>query len=87
MYPPSSPPSPCAPLDLAGTLTCALTPGPTVGDTNFLEWLNATVADAARAADQHEALKRVIRELRAGLEARYDLAAVQVRTQGPWLEC
>lgn len=47
-------------------------------DTSFLEWLNVTVADAARAADQHEALKRIIRELRVSLEARYDLAAVQV---------
>ena len=37
-----------------------------------------TVADAARAADQHEALKRIIRELRVSLEARYDLATVQV---------
>ena len=47
-------------------------------DTNFLEWLSSTVAEAARAAEQHESLKRVIRELRAALEERHQLAAVQV---------
>ena len=43
-----------------------------------MEWLSETVAEAARTADQHEALKRLIRELRASVEARFRLAAVQV---------
>ena len=49
------------------------------GDTNFLQWLSETVAEAARTADQHEALKRAIRELRVSVEARFGLASVQVR--------
>ena len=79
------PPS-CGTLILAGMLTCIFARGPAVGDSSFLMWLNVTVAEASKAADQHEALKRVIRELRAGLEARYDLAAVQVWTPGAGLE-
>ena len=49
-----------------------------MSDANFLEWLRETVAEAARTADQHEALKRLIRELRVSVEARFGLAAVQV---------
>lgn len=40
------------------------------------------MAEAARAAEQHESLKRVIWELRAALEERHQLAAVQVLTAG-----
>ncbi len=55
-----------------------------MSDANFLEWLRETVAEAARTADQHEALKRLIRELRVSVEARFGLAAVQV---GSCLRC
>ena len=51
----------------------------TADDTNFLEWMNTTVAEAARAADAHEALKRVIRERRAAVKTRYGLASIQAR--------
>ena len=41
-------------------------------------WLRETVAAAVSTADQHDAMKRVIRELRMGLEARFGLASIQV---------
>ena len=63
----------------AGTLPHLSRPVRAAGDTNFLEWLSETVAEAARTADQHEALKRAIRELRVSVEARFGLASVQVR--------
>ena len=47
--------------------------------TNLLEWLSALVQDALRASQQHDTLKRVVRELRASLEDRFALAAIQVR--------
>ena len=46
--------------------------------TNFLEWLSALVEEALRASQQHDTLKRVVRELRASLEDRFALAAIQV---------
>lgn len=46
--------------------------------TDFLEWLSFTVNEALRAAEQHESLKRVIREMRASLEDKFSLAAIQV---------
>ena len=54
-----------------------------MNDTNFLHWLSETVAEAALTADQHEALKRAIRELRVSVEARFGLASVQVRDWTP----
>ncbi|KAK9901712.1 hypothetical protein WJX75_009812 [Coccomyxa subellipsoidea] len=46
--------------------------------TDFLEWLSFTVREALRASEQHESMKRVIRELRASLEDKFGLAAIQV---------
>lgn len=46
--------------------------------TDFLEWLSYTVKEALRATEQHESMKRVIRELRASLEDKFGLAAIQV---------
>lgn len=48
--------------------------------TDFLEWLSFTVREALRASEQHESMKRVIRELRASLEDKFGLAAIQVCT-------
>ena len=45
---------------------------------NFLQWLSTTVQEAVQTADEHERLKGVIRELKAGIEDRFSLAAVQV---------
>ena len=45
---------------------------------NFLQWLSTTVQEAVQTADEHERLKGVIRELKAGIEDRFALAAVQV---------
>ena len=50
---------------------------------DFLAWLSATVRDALRASEQHEALKRAVRELRASVEDKFALAAIQVR-RGCW---
>ena len=44
---------------------------------NFLQWLSTTVQEAVQTADEHERLKGVIRELKAGIEDRFALAAVQ----------
>ena len=49
---------------------------------DFLAWLSATVRDALRASEQHETLKRVVRELRASVEDRFALAAIQVQGGG-----
>lgn len=46
--------------------------------TDFLEWLSYTVKEALRATEQHESMKKVIRELRASLEDKFGLAAIQV---------
>lgn len=46
---------------------------------NFLEWLKETVNEAIVAAEQHEQLKRSIRELRASIEDRFLLSAIHVR--------
>ncbi|KAK9817188.1 hypothetical protein WJX72_010816 [[Myrmecia] bisecta] len=45
---------------------------------SFLHWLSETVAEAVRTADQHELLKKDIRGLRASIEDRFTLAAIQV---------
>ena len=47
-------------------------------DRNLAAWLHQVVEDAVRAADAHDALKRLIRQLRTGLEARFGLTAVAV---------
>ena len=57
------------------------------GDANFLEFMNPRRWQRRlRTADQHEALKRVIRELRVSIEDRFGLASVQVRTQATGFE-
>ena len=59
-----------------GSTVCCL---PAVEDhRNFLQWLSTTVQEAVQTADEHERLKGVIRELKAGIEDRFALAAVQV---------
>jgi hypothetical protein len=50
-----------------------------VADTNFLEWLRDTVFEAVKIAEQHESLKLRIRESRANIENKYQLASLQVR--------
>ncbi|EIE20645.1 hypothetical protein COCSUDRAFT_18360 [Coccomyxa subellipsoidea C-169] len=50
--------------------------------TGFLEWLSFTVKEALRASEQHESMKRVFRELRASLEDKFALAAIQVCAHG-----
>jgi Domain of unknown function (DUF4460) len=50
-----------------------------VADTNFLEWLRDTVFEAVKIAEQHESLKLRIRESRANIEFKYQLASLQVR--------
>jgi len=50
-----------------------------VADTNFLEWLRDTVYEAVKIAERHESLKLRIREARANIEHRYQLASLQVR--------
>lgn len=49
-----------------------------VADTNFLEWLRDTVYEAVKIAEKHESLKLRIREARANIEHRYQLASLQV---------
>lgn len=45
-------------------------------ERDLFEWLSGVAADAARTADQHDALKRALRALRTNLEEEYGLAAV-----------
>ena len=47
--------------------------------TDFLQWLSSLVAEALRASQQHDSLKRAVRELRTSLEDKFALAAIQVR--------
>ncbi len=49
-----------------------------VSDVNFLQWLQATVNDALRIAQEHESLKLRIREARASVEQEFGLASLQV---------
>ncbi|KAG2489643.1 hypothetical protein HYH03_011922 [Edaphochlamys debaryana] len=49
-----------------------------VQDTNFLSWLQETVHEAVRTAEQHELLKWRIRKYRDTLQEKFSLAAVQV---------
>lgn len=53
-----------------------------VADTNFLEWLRDTVYEAVKIAERHESLKLRIREARANIESRYQLASLQVERAG-----
>ena len=46
-------------------------------DVNFLVFLREQVNEAVKTAERHDALKISIRKLRAGLEERYSLSAVQ----------
>lgn len=45
---------------------------------DLYQWLSGVAADAAMAADQHDAIKREIRLLRAGLEDRYGFASLEI---------
>ncbi|PSC70243.1 hypothetical protein C2E20_6326 [Micractinium conductrix] len=47
-------------------------------DRDLAAWLRETVYEAVRTADQHDSLKRVIREMRMGMEARFKLSGIQV---------
>lgn len=47
-------------------------------DRDLAAWLRETVGEAVRTADQHDSLKRVIREIRLDLEQRFKLAGIQV---------
>ena len=47
---------------------------------SILSWLGESIEQAAKAADEHDSLRSQIRELQAGLEDRFKLAAVQVST-------
>ena len=57
----------------------AADPSSTVLDTNFVSWLQETVQEAVRTAEQHELLKGRIRKYRDTLQHRFQLSAVQVR--------
>lgn len=50
-----------------------------VMDTNFLGWLQETVQEAVRTAEQHEVLKWRIRKYRDLLQEKFALQSVQVR--------
>lgn len=70
-------------LDLFGCLHVSCAAGrDDVADTNFLEWLRDTVYEAVKIAERHESLKLRIREARANIEHRYQLASLQVRPRG-----
>lgn len=51
-------------------------------DTNFLGWLQETVLEAVRTAEQHEVLKWRIRKYRDVLQEKFALQSVQVRFRG-----
>jgi hypothetical protein len=55
----------------------AADPYANVLDTNFLSWLQETVHEAVRTAEQHELLKWRIRKYRDTLQEKFSLAAVQ----------
>ncbi|KAI8475841.1 MAG: hypothetical protein J3K34DRAFT_382443 [Monoraphidium minutum] len=50
-------------------------------DTNFISWLRATVSDAVLMAERHEDMKLRIREARAGIEHKHQLASLQVGSE------
>ena len=52
--------------------------GVSADSTNLLQWLDETVQDAVATADEHEARKKLVRELKATIEFRYKLGAVRV---------
>eukprot|EP00798_Chlamydomonas_sp_ICE-L_P005810 gene5810-6097_t len=52
--------------------------GISVGDTDFLRWLQGQVAEAVRTAEQHEMLKWHVRSARTEMEEKYRLISVQV---------
>ena len=45
---------------------------------DLFQWLSGVAAEAAMAADQHDAIKREIRQLRAELEDRYGFASLEI---------
>lgn len=70
----------CSRLKLSGWVhVCCAAGRDDVADTNFLEWLRDTVYEAVKIAERHESLKLRIREARANIEHRYQLASLQVR--------
>lgn len=74
----------CAPTAVNARPPACLPPPswpPGADDRDMVEWLRDTVADAVRTADQHDSLKRVIRDMRMALETRHQLASIQV---GGW---
>jgi hypothetical protein len=52
--------------------------GVSADDTNLLQWLNETVQDAVATADEHEQRKKLVRELKATIEFKFNLNAVRV---------
>ena len=52
-------------------------------NTDFLDWLRSTLADALKASLQHESLKKVVRELRASIEGKFGLVTVKVCQHRP----
>lgn len=66
---------------LAGKNVVQLGHSCSTGVPDILSWLGSSVVvdQAAKAADEHEALRSTTRELRASLEDRFKLASVRVR--------
>ena len=50
----------------------------TAEDTNLIKWLDETVKDAVATADEHEQRKKLVRELKATIEFKFNLNAVRV---------
>ena len=50
----------------------------TTDSRDLYEWLSQVAAEAALAADQHDALKKEVRSLRSALEDRFSFASVDV---------
>ena len=66
---------------LARAFSCPAPAG--ADDRDLAAWLRETVGEAVRTADQHDSMKRVIREMRMGIESRFRLSAIQV-CGGKW---
>ena len=58
-------------------LTCCSIAGES--DVDFLQWLGSTVAEAAKTAEQHKALRATIEDLTASIRTQFGLAHVLVR--------
>ena len=54
--------------------------GPSAGepDINFLQWLADTVSEAAKTAEDHQALQSTVENLCAAIEVKFNLLSVQV---------